>query len=141
MHPMTIPSCPPGHQLTFAEVDGERRIVAVPVTPAELEARQRHREAVDAGDRRSRERRARWLEADWRACIALQEVERAENATARARAQASPGLCAVLLEEAQRRGQPGIDWPEYFRNAHISTHDTEIIPFLRRNADTMTSTP
>lgn len=120
MPTLSIPPCPPGHELTFADVDGERRIVAVPVSAETLEARRRHRAEVDAATVRRRAIRARIFERDWRACLALSDARRAELAAARERAQASPGLCAELLAQAQRRGQSGIDWPEYFRNAGLT---------------------
>lgn len=57
--------------------------------------------------------------ADFAACLALSDARKAEDAKRRAAAQANPELCAALLADAQRRGEPGINWPEYFRNARM----------------------
>jgi hypothetical protein len=59
-------------------------------------------------------------QADFAACLALRDARAAENKAARDRAKANPDLCAYLQAEASRRGQSGIDWPEYFRNADIN---------------------
>ena len=64
--------------------------------------------------------RARPFARDLRACVAADRQRKAENAQRRAACKASPTLCAVLLEQAQRRGQSQIDWPEYFRNLDIA---------------------
>lgn len=49
----------------------------------------------------------------------VSQARKQENAARRSAAQANTELCAYLLEAAQRRGQAGIDWPEYFRNAYM----------------------
>ena len=64
--------------------------------------------------------RARSFARDLRACIAADRIRKAENAKRRAACKASPTLCAVLLEQAKRRGKSAIDWPEYFRNLDIA---------------------
>lgn len=58
-------------------------------------------------------------EADLTAMLRLSDARRAELAAARARCVADAGLVAVLTEQAARRGEPGIDWPDYFRNARL----------------------
>jgi predicted solute-binding protein len=58
--------------------------------------------------------------ADLAACIALEDASKAENAAARSRSQGSKGLVAILAERAAQRGEPGIDWQEYFRNVRIN---------------------
>lgn len=63
--------------------------------------------------------RARLFAKDLAKMLKLSDERKAENAAARARAQANPGLCAVLLAAAKQRGQAGIDWPEYFRNSYM----------------------
>lgn len=55
----------------------------------------------------------------FKAAIQASDTRKAENAQRRAAAQANAELCAYLTQEAQRRGQAGIDWPEYFRNAYM----------------------
>lgn len=57
---------------------------------------------------------------DLAACLALNATRKVENAAARARMQANPELVEELQRQAVRRGQPGIDWAEYFRNAGVS---------------------
>ena len=64
--------------------------------------------------------RARSFDRDLRACVAMDRQRKADYAKRRAACKASPTLCAVLLEQAQRRGQSEIDWPEYFRNLDIA---------------------
>ena len=64
--------------------------------------------------------RARSFARDLRACAAADRQRKAENAQRRAAYKASPTLCAVLLEQAKRRGQSAIDWSEYFRNLDIA---------------------
>jgi predicted solute-binding protein len=51
--------------------------------------------------------------------IAANDARKAENAAARKRAQGNRELCAELAADASRRGLPGIDWPEYFRNTDM----------------------
>jgi hypothetical protein len=58
--------------------------------------------------------------SDLAASVAISQARKLENAERRAAAQANPELCAELLKQAQRRGQAGIDWPEYFRNAYMA---------------------
>lgn len=75
------------------------------------------------------ELRARSFARDLRACVAADRQRKAENAQRRVACKASPTLCTVLLEQAKRRGQSAIDWPEYFRNLDIAEgmeHDTSI---------------
>lgn len=64
--------------------------------------------------------KARMRARDLAACIALSDARKAELAAARARCQANPELCALLLSEARQRGESGIDWPEYFRNVRLN---------------------
>lgn len=64
--------------------------------------------------------RARSFARDLRACIAADRLRKADLAKRRAACKASPTLCAVLLEQAKRRGKSAIDWPEYFRNLDIA---------------------
>lgn len=58
-------------------------------------------------------------EADFRECLRISDERKAALKKARAECQADPALCARLLAEARRRGQSEIDWPSYFRNAHL----------------------
>ena len=51
---------------------------------------------------------------DLRACLALSDARKAENAAIRERLQQNPALRALLREEAERRGEPEIDWTGYF---------------------------
>lgn len=62
---------------------------------------------------------ARFFAADLASCIRLADARKAENARARARCLANKDLTAVLLADAQRRGEPGIDWNGYFSRAGI----------------------
>jgi hypothetical protein len=62
---------------------------------------------------------ARLAARDLAACLALSNERKREDAARRARAQANPELCAWLLADARRRGLAGIDWPAYFRDAHM----------------------
>ena len=57
---------------------------------------------------------------DVRFLLALSDARKRENAERRAACQSDASLCAVLLDDAKRRGQTDIDWAEYFRNAGIS---------------------
>lgn len=61
----------------------------------------------------------RILARDFAATLAISDARKAENAAARTRAQMNTELCAVLLADAQRRGQKVIAWAEYFRNNRI----------------------
>ena len=58
----------------------------------------------------------RFFERDLAECIRQSDARKAENEAAKVRMQANASLCAILLEDARRRGQSAIDWPEYFRN-------------------------
>lgn len=78
------------------------------------------RSAVRTPSQFAREFMARQFALDLAACIDLNRVRKAENAAARARCQADTRLCAVLQAEADRRGEAGINWPEYFRNLDIN---------------------
>jgi hypothetical protein len=61
------------------------------------------------------------IQADYRACIALADARKRENAAARARCLASPVLGAVLLDAARRRGLASVDWVEYFVSVGIAS--------------------
>jgi len=61
----------------------------------------------------------RLAERDLKACLALANARRAENAVIRARMQADAELSATLLEIAKRRGQTAIDWTGYFSRAGV----------------------
>ena len=63
---------------------------------------------------------AKMFAQDLKASIQIRDKRAADNAAARARCQNDPQLCAILLADAKRRGQSGIDWPEYFRNIDIN---------------------
>lgn len=63
----------------------------------------------------------RMFEADLRACLARDAARKAENAAWRARCLANTELAALLLEDAKRRGEPGIDWNAYFVNLGIAS--------------------
>jgi DNA-binding transcriptional MocR family regulator len=76
---------------------------------------ERRREAMTAAQRI----KARIFEDDYRAMLALSDARRRDLAASRERAQSNPELVAHLLEEARRRGQSEIDWPEHFRNARM----------------------
>lgn len=52
-----------------------------------------------------------------KAALHASDARKADIQATRERAQANPELCAVLLADAQRRGQKAINWPEYFRNS------------------------
>jgi hypothetical protein len=52
--------------------------------------------------------------------VVLGDTRKTENAARRARMKANESLCAILLATALRRGESGIDWPEYFRNADVA---------------------
>jgi len=56
---------------------------------------------------------------DLTACLALADARKRANAEARAQMQTNTELCEALLEAAQRRGLPMIDWAEYFRNMGV----------------------
>ncbi len=56
---------------------------------------------------------------DFAESVRLADIQKAQNAATRKRMQADPGLCAVLLADAKRRGLSEIDWPEYFRNSRV----------------------
>jgi len=56
---------------------------------------------------------------DYQACLAISDARKAENAARRAAARANAELGAALLAHAQRRGEPGIDWPGYFSRLGI----------------------
>lgn len=64
-------------------------------------------------------RRARILEGDYRAMLALSDARKRDLAAQRERAMNNEELRAHLLEDARRRGLSEIDWPEYFRNAYM----------------------
>ena len=64
--------------------------------------------------------RERLALADYRACLALADARKAENAAARARCMGNAELAAELLRQAERRGEPGIDWPGYFTRLGIA---------------------
>lgn len=61
----------------------------------------------------------RMIQRDYEACLRISDARRDQLKAARERAQNDPELCAMLAAEAARRGQPGIDWPSYFRNSFL----------------------
>lgn len=56
---------------------------------------------------------------DLAACIRLADASKAENAAARERIRNNAELVAHLEAAAQRRGELGINWAEYFRNVGL----------------------
>jgi spore cortex formation protein SpoVR/YcgB (stage V sporulation) len=63
---------------------------------------------------------ARQFARDLRAFDAERQARKAENARRRAECQADQKLVEALETEARRRGEPGIDWVDYFRNLDIN---------------------
>lgn len=73
----------------------------------------------ERGEAAARRIKARMFEDDCRSMLALSDARKRDLAAQRERAKNDPGLVAHLLEDARRRGQSEIDWPEYFRNARM----------------------
>jgi hypothetical protein len=59
-------------------------------------------------------------ERDHRRRWDLSHIYAAENARIRARCKANVELCALLLEDANRRGKSEINWTEYFQNLDVN---------------------
>lgn len=57
--------------------------------------------------------------ADLAFMLAQSDARKRDLAARREACRNDPALCAMLLEDAQRRGLKEIDWPEYFRNVRL----------------------
>lgn len=58
--------------------------------------------------------------ADYAAMLAISDQRKADNKAAQVRAMQNHELCAELLAQASRRGEPGINWRGYFQNSGIA---------------------
>jgi hypothetical protein len=56
------------------------------------------------------------LQRDLAASVAMAATRRSSILASQARMKSDQELCGVLLQQAIRRGEREINWPEYFRN-------------------------